>query len=138
MPAPKYSKTLSGLSVNLLVKDVPAAVRFAQSVLGATSIYDDPDFAVVRIATDTCSAEWMLHADHTYNDHPLSGIARGATGRGAGAEFRVHGVDPDDAEARARDAGYTILDGAADKPHGLREVYILDKDGYCWVPDRPL
>ena len=26
---------------------------------------------------------------------------------------------------------------ATDKPHGLREAYILDPDGYCWVPGRP-
>ena len=138
MPAPKYSQTLSGLTVNLLVRDVPRSVRFAKTVFGADAVYADPDFAVMRVATDTCAAEWMLHADHTYNDHPLTGIATGADGRGASAEFRLHGVDPDDAEARARDAGDTILEGALDKPHGLREAYILDDDGYCWVPDRPL
>jgi hypothetical protein len=27
-----------------------------------------------------------------------------------------------------------VLSEAADKPHGLRESYILDPDGYCWVP----
>jgi hypothetical protein len=27
---------------------------------------------------------------------------------------------------------------AADKGHGLREVYIVDPDGYIWVPDRPI
>lgn len=27
-----------------------------------------------------------------------------------------------------------ILAGAADKPHGLREAFILDPEGYCWVP----
>ena len=43
-----------------------------------------------------------------------------------------------DAEAVARELGYTVLDGAADKPHGLREVYIVDADGYLWVPDVPL
>ena len=30
--------------------------------------------------------------------------------------------------------GYTVLAGAMDKPHGLREVYLLDQDGYLWVP----
>ncbi len=37
-----------------------------------------------------------------------------------------------------RDAhGYTVLAGAADKPHGLREAYVVDADGYVWVPDIP-
>jgi catechol 2,3-dioxygenase-like lactoylglutathione lyase family enzyme len=138
MPAPAYSKGLSGLSVNLLVSDVAAAVEFATTVLTAQAVYADPDFAVLRIATESCAAEWMLHADHTYSDHPLSGFVRGQNGRGVGAELRLHGLDPDGAEGRARAAGYTILAGAADKAHGLREVYILDNDGYCWTPDRPV
>jgi len=25
-----------------------------------------------------------------------------------------------------------------DKPHGLREAYLIDPDGYIWVPDTPL
>lgn len=40
--------------------------------------------------------------------------------------------------SRARRLGYAALAGAADKPHGLREVYILDDDGYLWAPGRPL
>ena len=53
-------------------------------------------------------------------------------------EIRLHGIDPDTAEAKAHELGYTVLSGAVDKPHGLREVYLLDGDGYCWVPDVPL
>ena len=45
-----------------------------------------------------------------------------------------YGVDPDTAEARARRAGHTVLAPSADKPHGLRECYIADPDGYVWVP----
>ena len=133
MPATEYGRGLEGLSANLLVSDVAAAVAFAETVLDATTVYADPDFAVLRQG----SAEWMLHADHTYDDHPLSGVVGGEAGRGAGVELRLHGLDPDAAEARAREAGHTVLAGATDKPHGLREAYILDPDGYCWVPDVP-
>ena len=52
----------------------------------------------------------------------------------AGAELRAYGVDPDKAETAARDGGWTVLAGAEDKPHGLREAVILDDDGYAWVP----
>ena len=134
MPAADYSKTLKGVTLNLLVSDVPASVAFAEIVLQAETVYSDPDFAVLR----RCDANWVLHADHTYDNHPLSGFVAGLNGRGAGAELRVHDLDPDDAESRAREAGYTILAGAADKGHGLREAYILDPDGYCWVPDVPV
>ena len=37
----------------------------------------------------------------------------------------------------ARDLGGVVLAGAADKPHGVREAYILDPEGYCWVPTVP-
>lgn len=134
MPAPEYGASLKGLGLNLLVADIEIAVQFATSVLEAEVVYADPDFAVLR----GHGSEWMLHADHTYENHPLSGFTAEGQGRGAGAEFRIHGLDPDLTEQRARDGGYTVLAGALDKPHGLRESYLLDPDGYCWVPDIPL
>jgi hypothetical protein len=39
---------------------------------------------------------------------------------------------------RARAAGAIVLAGSLDKPHGLREAYILDDDGSVWVPCRAL
>lgn len=128
--APDYGRALRGLGFNLLVKDVSRAVRFATDVLGATSLYDDEDFAMMKLV----GADFMFHADHTYRDNALSGLVRGLEGRGAGVELRVYGVDPDDAEARARAGGFTVLAGSADKPHGLRECVILDDEGYAWVP----
>lgn len=133
MSAPDYGRSLKGLSVNLLVREIPPAVAFARAVLDATVVYADPDIAVLRHG----SAEWMLHADHTYRDHALHGSLGAEMVRGLGAELRLHGRDPDAAEAAARAAGHIVLAGAMDKPHGLREAYIIDPDGYCWVPDVP-
>ena len=134
MPADAYGRSLKGLGINLLVRDVAASVKYEKTVLGAESVYADADFAVLRHG----EAEWMLHADHTYEDNPLHGFVAGQEGRGAGAELRLHQCDPDHAVVAARTAGHTVLAGAADKPHGLREAHILDPDGYCWVPDIPL
>jgi catechol 2,3-dioxygenase-like lactoylglutathione lyase family enzyme len=135
MPAPDYGRSLKpGLGVNLLVKNVSAGVKFATEVLGATVTYADDDFAVLRGTT----AEWMLHADHTYSDNPVRGLVQGNEGRGAGVELRLYGCDPDMAEAAARKGGWTVLAGSMDKPHGLRECVILDDEGYCWVPGVPL
>ena len=128
--APDYGRMLRGIGFNLLVTDVARSVRFATEVLGATSSYDDPDFAAMRLN----GGEFMFHADHTYRDNPLSGVVAGVEGRGAGVELRIYGCDPDACEARARSLGYTVLAGAMDKPHGLRECVILDGDGYAWVP----
>jgi hypothetical protein len=80
----------------------------------------------------------MMHADHTYLEHPLHGVVGGSRTRGIGAELRLHGRDPDAAEAAARRLGFQVLASAANKLHGLREVYLIDADGYLWVPDIPL
>jgi uncharacterized glyoxalase superfamily protein PhnB len=134
MTAPDYGRSLRGLSINLLVKEVPRAITFAREVLGATLVYGDADFAVLR----RDGAEWMLHADHTYGNHPLLALTGDGTLRGAGVEIRLHDHDPDGAAAKAESLGYTVLAAAADKPHGLREAYIADPDGYVWVLDSPL
>ena len=129
-PAGEYSKELGGLTVNLLVRDMGKATAFAREVLQATVVYEDPDFA----ALEAYGAKWCLHADHTYSHHPLSRSLAETETRGIGAELRVLGLNPDAAEARARAAGYHVLAGSLDKPHGMREGYILDPDGYLWVP----
>ena len=131
MPAKDYGQSLRGLTVNLLVSDIDAALAFQRDVLGATIVYADPDFAV-------CSrpgAEWMLHADHTYDKHPMLSTVGETHPRGAGIEIRLHGCDPDAVEAAARRHGLQVLSPATNKGHGLREAYIRDPDGYVWVPD---
>jgi uncharacterized glyoxalase superfamily protein PhnB len=128
--APEYGRMLRGVGFNLLVRDVARSVHFAAEVLGATSFYDDADFAAMKLN----GGDFMFHADHTYGGNPLSGVVAGAEARGAGVELRIYGCDPDQAEARARAGGWTVLAGAMDKPHGLRECMIIDDDGYVWVP----
>lgn len=139
MAAPDYGHSLTGLTVNLLVRDVAAALPFHHHVLAAFVVYHDEDFAVLRFDPGEAGGpvEWMLHADHTYRNHPLSGSLGDGAWRGLGIELRLHGRDPDDAETEARRLGHTVLSGAADKPHGLREAHLVDPDGYVWVPDLP-
>jgi hypothetical protein len=48
--------------------------------------------------------------------------------------LRLIGCNPDQAESRAKEKGYKILLNSCNKAHGMRECYILDNDGYCWVP----
>lgn len=134
MPAAEYGRTLTGLSVNLLVQDLEKALLFQQQVLGATVVYSDPDFAVLQ----GYGGEWMLHADHTYETHPMATAAAEANRRGAGIELRLHGCDPDKAEEAARALGFTILAPASSRPHGMREAFLVDGDGYIWVADVPV
>src|SRR5215218_9018172 len=133
MAADEYGRSLKGLGVNLLVRDVARSVAFAKDVLGAAVVYADRDFAVLRFGP----AEWMLHADGTYHANPLLALLDDSAPRGLGAEIRLYDCDPDQAVARANAHGAHVLQEATDKPHGLREAYILDPDGYCWVPGRP-
>jgi len=134
MSADAYGRSLRGLTVNLLVRDVAAALPFHEQVLAAECLYHDADFAAFRFG----EAEWMLHADHTYDAHPLHATLVLDGPRGMGAELRLHGRDPDAAEAAARRLGFAVLAAAEDKPHGVREAFLVDADGYLWVPDLPL
>jgi catechol 2,3-dioxygenase-like lactoylglutathione lyase family enzyme len=133
MPAAEYARTLGGLGLNLLVRDVARQVRFLTGELDFRAVYSDPDFAVLRCGDD----ELLLHADHTYEEHPFGRSARGGA-RGAGVEIRLYDADPDQAVARAASLGGRILVPPADKGHGLREAYIEGPDGYVWVPSRAL
>jgi uncharacterized glyoxalase superfamily protein PhnB len=128
-----YGKALKSFGVNLLVRDVLTAVAFQVEVLGVEQVYSDTDFAIMRHQ----DVEWMLHADHTYHDNPLLGLTGDGAMRGVGCELRLYGIDPDAAANRARARGDTILAEAGDKPHGLRESYLVDPDGYVWVPGVP-
>ena len=134
MSADDYGKSLTGLGVNLLVTSVDESVRFASKVLGAEIVYADIDFAVMRAS----GTQWMLHADHTYDDHPMAGVVADVPARGCGLEIRLHHCDPDKACAKAREHGFIVLADAMDKPHGVREAFIVAPDGYIWVPDSPL
>jgi len=135
MAAPDYGRSLSGFTVNLLSADLERALEFQRDVLHAEVLHADDDLLILR----GYGSHWMVHADHTYDQHPLLEDTRAQPRRGAGVELRLHGCAPDDAAGRARQFGFRVLDGPRDQPaHGLREAHLVDGDGYVWVPDQPL
>jgi len=129
MPADEYGRRMPSFTVNLLVRDVARSVAFYQHVLGATVQYSDADFAALELA----GLEFMLHADHAYDHHPLFARLQEKSPRGTGAELRLLGVNPDQVEARAKAHGATILQPAQDFPHGWRDIMVCDPDGYIWA-----
>ena len=129
-PSSKYSKELSGLTINLLVKDIDKATEFIEKVIEANIIYEDIDFAAI----EGFGNKWCYHADHTYDKHPLKDYLDIKKNRGNGIELRLLGCNPDRAEMRAIRHGYKVISKSQNKPHGLRECYIIDSSGYCWVP----
>lgn len=135
MDPPDYGQSLSGFTVNLLSANLERALVFQRDVLQVEILQADEDLLILR----GYHGSWMVHADHTYDRHPLLGDTRAHRRRGAGAELRLHGCDPDAAATRAREHGFSVLDGPRDQPdHGLREAHIIDADGYVWVPDVPV
>ncbi|HYM66955.1 MAG TPA: VOC family protein [Patescibacteria group bacterium] len=131
MDAPDFARMLTGLSVNLLVKDIAASVPFFGEVLGLESLYSDPDFAAFR-----GPGGWhlMLHADHTLDHSPLETARLAAPGkRGTGAEIRIMGLDPDGVEARARAGGFAVNVPSTTFPHGWRECRLEDGNGYMYA-----
>jgi hypothetical protein len=123
-----------GLGVNLLVENVDRSARFQAEIFAANILYWEEHFAIMRVADST----WLLHSDWSYRSHELRGVVAGVAARGCGVELRLFGVDPDRAEAAARRRDAIVLSAAADKEHGLREAYIVDDDGYVWVPSVPV
>lgn len=127
-----FGRSLRGIGLNLLVRDVTAEVAFLETVFGLTCHRISADFAIVTYGDQV----FQLHADHTYHSNPLLGLLPESPPRGAGIEIRLFDSDPDQAATRAETFGATVLQPPTDKPHGLREAYILCANGYAWVPSR--
>jgi hypothetical protein len=135
VPPPEFGRSLRGLTLNLLVRDVEAELGFLGAVFGMKAHRISRDFAIAVYAGQM----FQLHSDAAYRGNPLPSLLPEAGARGAGIELRLHETDPDEAVARAKaHPGAAILAEAADKPHGLREAYILCENGYAWVPSRRL
>ena len=134
MSADEYGRSLPVFSVNLLVRNVSNSISFYRDVLGATVRYSDDDFAALSLL----GVDFMLHADHAYDHHPLYAVLQAARERGVGAELRFLGIHPDQVEQRANRAGATVLQPAKNFAHGWREITLRDPDGYIWTVGVPI
>lgn len=132
--AADFGASLRGLGLNLLVRDVMAQVAFLETVFGMKAHQPTQDFAILRYGDQV----FQIHSDGTYHSNPLLALVSETPPRGGGIEIRLYDSDPDAACVRAERAGGTILQSPTDKPHGLREAYILCENGYAWVPSRVL
>ena len=131
--AAECGRTLGGLTLNLLVRDVARSLPFYTDVLGFRDLHHDPDFA----ALERDGVRLTLHADHTYAAQPWAARLTEAGKRGLGAEIRILGIDPDVAERRARERGFVVLYGSKVWPHGWRDVVLEDPDGYTFAVGVP-
>jgi len=129
-----FGASLRGIGLNLLVRDVRGLAGFLTQVFDMQAYQVSVDFAIMTYGTQV----FQLHVDATYHSNPLLGLLPETPPRGAGIEIRLYDTDPDDAVTRATALGAVILQAPTDKPHGLREAYILCENGYAWVPSRAL
>lgn len=131
-----FGRSLRGLGLNILVRDVASLTAFLVDVFEMKAFQATADFAILTYGDDV----FQLHSDGTYHSNPLLSLVPELGARGGGAEFRLYDTDPDLAVTRAdghvHDA--TILQTPTNKPHGLREAFILCENGYAWVPSRAL
>ena len=129
-----FGKSLRGIGIKLLVRDVVEQCRFLEAVFLVKTHQVSADFAIVTYGDQV----FQLHSDGTYHSNPLQGLLPDNPPRGAGIEIRFYDTDPEEAVKRAKALDAVILQEPTDKPHGLREAYILCENGYAWVPSRPL
>ena len=132
--APEFGASLRGIGLNLLVRDVLAHVEGLGTLFGMRAFQASRDFAILQYGRQV----FQLHADATYATHPLLNLLPENPPRGAGMQIHLFDTDPDYAAQRAGTVGFTVLQPPTDKPHGLRECFLLCPDGYAWVPSRPL
>ncbi|WP_299367071.1 glyoxalase [uncultured Tateyamaria sp.] len=130
--ADSFGRGLRGIGLNLLVRDVGAQVAFLKALFDMRAHQPTADFAIMAYGDQV----FQLHSDGTYHANPLLGLLPENPPRGGGIEIRLYDTDPEEAVARATAHGATILQAPTDKPHGLREAYILCDNGYAWVPSR--
>jgi len=129
-----FGRSLTGIGLNLLVRDVQAEVAFLCDVFGMAAHQVSKDFAIMTYGREV----FQLHGDGTYHSHPLLGVLPENGARGAGIALYLFETDPDEAAEKAEAAGGHILQAPENKPHGLRETVILDENGYAWTPSRHL
>ncbi|MCC5983959.1 MAG: glyoxalase [Rhodobacteraceae bacterium] len=129
--ADAFGRTLRGVGVNLLCRDVRAVAGFAAQVLGLAVHRLGDDFALLEHAGTLI----QLHSDRSFGAHPLLALVPEAGPRGGAVQLYLFGLDPDAACARAEAAaGAVVLEPPRDKPHGLREATILSPEGHAFSP----
>ncbi len=132
--ADTLGRSLTGIGINLLTRDVRGLAGFLAEVFGLSVHRLSDDFAIMRHG----GMLLQLHSDAAFARHPLPALIPENPPRGGGVQMYLFGIDPDTAIARAQAAGHVVREPATDKPHGLREGTILSPEGYAFSPAIPI
>ena len=138
-------RSLRGFGTNILVEDALVYTNSIAPVLGVDVIRAEKAFALIAIPSENQSDDQVfishliqIHADFTYHNNPYREHLPENSARGLGIELHLFETDPD-AVADLADVhpDWTVLQTATNKEHGVREAYLLDMYGYCWVVSEP-
>ena len=135
MKADDFGRSLPrGIGINLLVPEIAPMEAFCRDVLGARIVYADEDFAAVELL----GSVFMLHADHSYLDNPMTGVIDGVELRGARhRDPHLRRRPGRDRSAGAR-AGHGCSPVRSTSRMALRECHIVGPNGYIFVPSAAL
>lgn len=113
----------------ITVADVPAASRFYQAVLGASSGHGGEEYERLLVDGELIM---QLHSADVEHHHGRLADDSGAAGNGMLVWFEVD--DFDSAVARTRETGAEIVTDVHVNPNaGHRELWLRDPDGYLLV-----
>ena len=68
--ADSFGRSLRGLGLNLLVRDVFVEVAFLEAIFEMSAYQPTADFAIMTYGDQV----FQLHSDGTYHSHPLLGL----------------------------------------------------------------
>jgi catechol 2,3-dioxygenase-like lactoylglutathione lyase family enzyme len=113
----------------LAVRDVPAASRWYQKLLGATSGHGGDEYEQLLVEDRMVLQLHALEEDHHHGGLAKPGVP---LGNGVAVWFEVEALDA--AVARIREAAATIVTDVHVNPNaGHREIWLRDPDGYLVV-----
>jgi catechol 2,3-dioxygenase-like lactoylglutathione lyase family enzyme len=113
----------------LAVRDVPAASRWYQNVLGAESGHGGDEYEQLVFDDRIVLQLHALDEAHHHGDLATPGVP---LGNGVAVWFEIEEMDA--AIARIRKAGATIVTDVHVNPNaGHREIWLRDPDGYLVV-----
>jgi catechol 2,3-dioxygenase-like lactoylglutathione lyase family enzyme len=123
----------------LEVDDITATIRFWTDILGFTvtdQINSDANGPPVwcNLSREDVSIMFIWQPEHSHDD---GSTHRSQANLGGSLYFNTDDVDQVFAELGAKD-GVGPIDGPADQPHGMREVHVVDPNGFDIYFGQPL